>query len=855
MSSFVPPSVISSVLNQMLGVFDRRALASVVIPAAFFVTAETAAMLFLFSNGGDLKIWWEGLGGAGQAFIVFVYILGVMIFSLVLLAMQPALERLFQGAWPRPAGLFASWLTTRQRENHLGLRELYESSNCVLKRLDEADRSLRDLSRIAPGDLVSIAPGDHSAGDQGKSGNWSEVQKECKKLENWIDKLQHTVHRRYGSYQPSAGGQPSEGQASAGEAGGDRTSEPEKIRDQGSQQSGASSPERQGFFRRFRRTLSEGFPSDGIIEQLNFQIGEISKSIEKLRNDVPVAMAGETRGRDDASVSDDQRVVSTSGNGEVNNSGRFRCYVDYFAARFADTRSRWSIITEEYREAYLFTYPTRDGSLAPTLLGNVFRAMDEYPYRLYGLDAVSAWPRMQPSIPPEFLEPLRDAKSTLNQLLTFATLIFACAFPLAFIVAVRAELPAWNPTPGGNIDYGFVATLFVISVIVLIFIAALPFDRRRKYRLSGRVRTSSDSRDGGNSEHLRKISWGIPRTKTRSCLERIFYGAILILISGTSLVLALALWKDLGEDGGTLLVQAAIWLSIVGGATVLSYLFYWNAVVVAAIYGEKVGAAFDLYRWKVLDQAGLARPQNLREEWKTWEGLRNLVFSDRLDARMVAYAPRAISPEGEIGTYLVPKEFIPRGAEIKACDLRVAGLSKSVLPEHPVTEVGQITEKVALRSLPRGQAISRNLACPRNIAANKTEVVVKMKAEPSIDGWLLLEGDRVLVGGRVKSSGSGSIVKIKGTVCQVNPYDDEARRMQSNGHRFVGEADVPVSVIIDIEELDELLQVDLSERMVLSRRTEQDGDLDGDVVEVEQTVANPGAPPPPTGCGGGGSSR
>jgi hypothetical protein len=58
----------------------------------------------------------------------------------------------------------------------------------------------------------------------------------------------------------------------------------------------------------------------------------------------------------------------------------------------------------------------------------------------------------------------------------------------------------------------------------------------------------------------------------------------------------------------------------------LFWLCYQNAVQAALDYGEKIKAAFDLYRWEVLKQLHLQLPKNFEEERKLWTEVGGLLL-------------------------------------------------------------------------------------------------------------------------------------------------------------------------------------------------------------------------------------
>ena len=59
-------------------------------------------------------------------------------------------------------------------------------------------------------------------------------------------------------------------------------------------------------------------------------------------------------------------------------------------------------------------FPERESLVLPTRFGNVVRAFERYPQLIYGIDAISAWPRLQALIPEGYMNLLDESKSQLD---------------------------------------------------------------------------------------------------------------------------------------------------------------------------------------------------------------------------------------------------------------------------------------------------------------------------------------------------------------------------------------------------------------------------------------------------------
>jgi hypothetical protein len=66
--------------------------------------------------------------------------------------------------------------------------------------------------------------------------------------------------------------------------------------------------------------------------------------------------------------------------------------------------------------------PFDEARLMPTRLGNAFAIIEEYPYRRYGMDGVTFWPRLTHVISEDYKTVIDSAKTNLDSLLNFSLL-------------------------------------------------------------------------------------------------------------------------------------------------------------------------------------------------------------------------------------------------------------------------------------------------------------------------------------------------------------------------------------------------------------------------------------------------
>jgi hypothetical protein len=210
----------------------------------------------------------------------------------------------------------------------------------------------------------------------------------------------------------------------------------------------------------------------------------------------------------------------------------------------------------------------------PTALGNVLKSAELYPWQRYRLDAVVIWSRLQPLLPTEFADLLQQAKTSLDILLTLATFTWLFGVPLALWTALRA---AW---PAGSLMVTVLAALALTGCIPPLV-----------------------------SPHIRRPA-------------RLVAATMLVVAVVTLLVTQLA---SIGP-ARAITARAGTFLLLVSGIALLAWALYRNAVQAGLGYSEKLKAAFDLHRWRVLDQLHLRTPLDLAEERVIWQQLSAMLY-------------------------------------------------------------------------------------------------------------------------------------------------------------------------------------------------------------------------------------
>ena len=243
-------------------------------------------------------------------------------------------------------------------------------------------------------------------------------------------------------------------------------------------------------------------------------------------------------------------------------------------------------------------FAAHPATVASTRLGNIMRSAEQYPRDRYRLDPVVTWSRLQPLLPGEVSEPLKDAKAAVDILLTSVVYITVTGMS----GAVWAGLYA--PVPGDPALTALAVAAAGLAAAVL-----------------------------------------VPRTGRRA--------GRLLAAAGLAACLAAAL--ALGQ-----LTRAPLWLAITGrtaiavllaaGVLALALCLYLGACQAALAYAEQLRAVFDMHRWRVLEQLRLPLPASLSDERKTWESVMRFLYRGDLSGLSpLTYAsPQPADPTREV---------------------------------------------------------------------------------------------------------------------------------------------------------------------------------------------------------------
>ncbi|NEO98687.1 MAG: hypothetical protein F6K58_08395 [Symploca sp. SIO2E9] len=298
------------------------------------------------------------------------------------------------------------------------------------------------------------------------------------------------------------------------------------------------------------------------------------------------------------------------------------------------------------QEFFLYYPPHRD-DVMPTQLGNILKAAERSVQERYQLDAILIWTRLQPALPNEFVQPMQDAKMSLDLMVTLSGYILLFGLPLSIWLSFQSStiLPWW---------------ISLVLVVLSIFL---------RFNVSLLLALSSLS-----------LSWLISLKPT-------------LLVSG--------------------FIQLQISITLTTAVLLAAWLSYQNAVQAAVAYGEKIKAAFDLYRWKALEGLHLQLPPNHQEERKMWQEVCGLLYrSYPPDPRYYRYVKQANTkdPVSELSPTFrlpVPKQTLPAYHLITADDIKEKEIPEAQVPGDALRHQSELIGYSPLQLLPANQPVSR----------------------------------------------------------------------------------------------------------------------------------------------------
>jgi hypothetical protein len=93
-------------------------------------------------------------------------------------------------------------------------------------------------------------------------------------------------------------------------------------------------------------------------------------------------------------------------------------------------------------------FPTRRASVLPTAFGNVIRAFETYPYKMYGIEGTRGWTRLLAVIPKDYRDLIDDGKAQMDFWVNLwaVSLLYAAAYFIYGVLVGPWEL-LWTTVP------------------------------------------------------------------------------------------------------------------------------------------------------------------------------------------------------------------------------------------------------------------------------------------------------------------------------------------------------------------------------------------------------------------------
>jgi hypothetical protein len=129
--------VFATILKEISGYFDRRALLSTFLPTLVFATAAIVVIgAAELGTVADALAFLQDRPGGEQAFLITAFLTAIAFWSFVVTNLRPAIDQFFQGHWPA-TGPFAA-LARRARRRHRNERT----------KLAQTDEALEEVQAV-----------------------------------------------------------------------------------------------------------------------------------------------------------------------------------------------------------------------------------------------------------------------------------------------------------------------------------------------------------------------------------------------------------------------------------------------------------------------------------------------------------------------------------------------------------------------------------------------------------------------------------------------------------------------------------------------------------------------------------
>ncbi len=150
----------STILKEVSGYFDRRALISAFFPSFVYWTITLSISIGLYRGGwSDAIVAWDKQSTTTQALLLIAFFTWIAFWSFLTLNFRPALIRLYEGYWPK-TGLFAHlsrWRTDYWQKAWHERHERDQATEQYISCLVALRATLRSLLAMIDGDMPESA--------------------------------------------------------------------------------------------------------------------------------------------------------------------------------------------------------------------------------------------------------------------------------------------------------------------------------------------------------------------------------------------------------------------------------------------------------------------------------------------------------------------------------------------------------------------------------------------------------------------------------------------------------------------------------------------------------------------------
>ena len=621
----------STILKEVTGYFDKRALLSAFFPAMIF-WGLTIIIVLLYWKGWTLVLeTWNKTDIIGQLLLLLAFFVWIAFWTFLTLNFQPLLLRIYEGSWPiefivrlRKRYWQRRWDAMDQRDKDL------ETQESILREEQKEFQSL--LSPIEAHDLQEqqrrIEPNDPIGGKI--DADLSAIKQDLTILERNIAEIARVEEHLF------------------------------------------------PFLLRAEVKVPEAAPEPTQLSQLKIficgQLGTLGKTTRKAWGLYLKCAPG----RD---------LKHPPGKDEGQPWTRHREKLDQLTGSLVEIGESLLKNVQHKRlglhhEMFLMLPPYRTEVVA-TGLGNVLRAAEERVRLRYNLDALLAWSRLEPLLPKEATESLQSARTSLDLMLTLSASLLLFGLPLS--VWLMLQTTKW-------FFWWVPLTALVVALVARLRVAAIP-------------------------------------------------AGIAFLVN---------LFMPVSNAGAqNFLRGSVVVLTAFAGLSLVSWVCYQNAVQSCLVYGEKIQSAFDLYRWKLLDELHLQLPPSLEEErliWKEVDGLLYRGFIPSSDYyRYLADEKKTKAPvtTRESSVRLpVPATSLAAYHLIKEGDIVERDLPKADIPIDAVDSRDKLLNMRSLTALPAFKPVTLGVLMNKDLLDEHVAVGLQVN-QADILGGKLASGDRV----------------------------------------------------------------------------------------------------------------